>query len=242
MDHDHVVTIEYKKDEYDRASDSSTSSNTQATSNSQRSHGSTSSSTGSSRSCPVCRKTLLLSYFGCCAVCLGTMECERPRKSAKKHDMMETLPVVETPVPPSPSPSPSTPQPSSTSSSRSHENQMTSKTRHCDRAYCRYTHQRLLMLVFVLCELASGLGGLAVVQMALYRHDFELLRFGGMLVLQWWQIYVLPRHWACGQSIVAGQLAACLFMAWYYVDGSRCWRWWEPLAITSVLLKIVFPW
>ncbi|KAI1107248.1 hypothetical protein F4804DRAFT_352760 [Jackrogersella minutella] len=218
MDHDHVVTIDLEKEEYGQSSQDSTPSTTPPSSDDGRSHDLVSAA--SVRSCPVCRKTLLLSYFNCCAVCLGIIECGRARKGERPALDLDSLPTVE-PRATSPAETP----PPSPSSSSSSINYTRSSPPHCGTPYCRYTHARALMALFVLCELVPALGGLAVLHLALYRHDFALLRFAGLLLLQWWQIFVLPRQWACGRSIVAGQLVACLFMVWFYVDGSRAWRW-----------------
>ncbi|KAI5864625.1 hypothetical protein GGS23DRAFT_561130 [Durotheca rogersii] len=98
------------------------------------------------------------------------------------------------------------------------------------------------MVFFGVCELVPSAGGLALANAALYRRDWGQLRYAGLLLVQWWQIFVLPRQWHAGRPVVAGQLVACLFMVWFYIATSDHWRWWEPLAVSTVLLKIVFPW
>ncbi|KAL7626726.1 hypothetical protein AAE478_003500 [Parahypoxylon ruwenzoriense] len=296
MAHDHVVDIdlakEYAQKEQDQAAQYPHHHQTQpsipattTTTTPEPQHSSSYKAqepalpAGPRRSCLVCRKTLLMSYFNCCAICLGVIECGRLQKHSPAAD---SLPIVQPPPspslppPPPPSPSPSSPvsaaaHPLTHISSASSSSSTTSSTTavnsesnaecqqtddkpsppppsspppppHCDSSYCRYTHARPLMLFFVLCELVPSLGGLALANAALYRRDWTLLRFAGLLIVQWWQIFVLPRQWHCGHPIITGQLAACLFMVWFYVEGSTQWHWWEPLAISTVLLKIVFPW
>ncbi|KAI1144147.1 hypothetical protein F5Y05DRAFT_401257 [Hypoxylon sp. FL0543] len=216
MEHDHVVTINLEKVEYDQTSQDVAPSITLPPPNDARSDKHTPSV--SEKSCIVCRKTLLLSYFNCCAICLGIMECRQGRKSALDSD---SLPITEFSNPSSPPFSSSTPDP-----------QRTNKPPHCDIPCCRYTHLRPVMYLMVLCEAVHFFTALTLFNISLYQHNFTLLRFSGLLLLQWWQIFVLPRQWACGQSIVAGQLVAVVFMVWFY----------EPFAIGTVLLKIVFPW
>ncbi|KAI2471627.1 hypothetical protein F4781DRAFT_439940 [Annulohypoxylon bovei var. microspora] len=231
MEHDHVINIDLGKSEYDQSSSDLTPSVTPPPSSDGRGHIHIPAT--SDRSCFVCRKTLLLSYFNCCAACLGVAEYRLSQKRGRPG--RDTLPTTETSHDSS-SPSSSSsslPLPTTDYNYAKHDHTTTttnianapSPARHCDSACCRYTHARPLMLLFVVCELVPSLGGLAVLNLALYRHDFALLRVAGMLLLQWWQIFVLPRQWACGRSIVAGQLAACVFMVWWYVDASRAWRW-----------------
>ncbi|KAI2626513.1 hypothetical protein GGR54DRAFT_474531 [Hypoxylon sp. NC1633] len=243
MDHDHVVHIDLEKEECGRAALNFRSSPTPSRSHHQRTHPPL-----SSRSCLVCRKTLLLSYFNCCAVCLGVIECGRALKANKpKPTSADSLPIAHSLSPPPPA---RVKQDSSSSSSSSSsccccsscssqqttingeddandgaEHKKLVRGSHCDSGYCRYTHRRPLMLFFALCELVPALGGLAFLNVALYRHEWALLRFAGILLLQWWQVFILPRQWHCKQSIVTGQLIACIFMVWFYVEGSRCWRW-----------------
>ncbi|KAI1661934.1 hypothetical protein F4813DRAFT_398393 [Daldinia decipiens] len=259
MDHDHAITIELgKPEEYDQSTEDITPSPTPRPASDQRNQRPLYAA--STKSCFFCRNTLLLSYFNCCAVCLGTIERSQSRNKTNDDNnnsnnnsnerlTSDSLPLPTT-QPREPSASPTTTPPpysssSSSSSSSTTENNYNSppaKPPHCPSPYCRYTHARPLMLLFALGEAVPSLGGLALLNAALYRHDWAQFRFAGMLALQWWQIFVLPRQWARGRSVVAGQLVACLFMVWFYVDGSRSWRWWEPLAVSTVLLKIVFPW
>ncbi|KAI0847806.1 hypothetical protein F5Y00DRAFT_270944 [Daldinia vernicosa] len=246
MDRDHVITIELGKpeEEYDQSTEDIVTP-----ASDQRNQGPR--YTASAKSCFVCRNTLLLSYFDCCAVCLGVIKRGQSRHNKtdsnsnssnsncncnNERPASDSLPLPTT-QPREPSASPATTPPpycsSSSSSSSSSENNYNynynppppppPQPPHCPSPYCRYTHARPLMLLFALGEAAQ-------------------FRFAGMLALQWWQIFVLPRQWARGRSVVAGQLVACLFMVWFYVDASRGWRWWEPLAVSTVLLKIVFPW
>ncbi|KAI1410171.1 hypothetical protein F5Y13DRAFT_168496 [Hypoxylon sp. FL1857] len=215
MEHDHVVDIDLEKDQYDQTSQDGTPSIISPPLSHDKIVNLTSAAF--SRSCIVCRKTLLLSYFNCCAICLGVMECRQGQKPTLDSDSdsdSDTLPITEPP--------PSTSSPSSTPTSN---NQRANKTPHCDFSYCRYTHLRPIMFLMTLCEASHFLVGLTLLNMSLYWHNFALLRFAGLLLLQWWQIFVLPRQWACGQSIVTAQLVAVLFMVWFYVDGSRNWKW-----------------
>lgn len=221
MEHDHVINIDLTKSEYSQTSP--TVSLPESDDGRSQKH----TYAASDRSCFVCRKTLLLSYFNCCAACLGTTEYQLSRKRGRPA--RGTLPTSEA--------SNSSSLPSSSTSSlpiinwtrrpQTHNRPSNNKVHslHCDTPYCRYVHFRPLMLLFILFELVPSLGGLFLLNLALYHHDFSLLRFGCMLLLQWWQIFVLPRQWACGRSIVAGQLAACVFMVWWYVDAAREWRW-----------------
>ncbi|KAI1647571.1 uncharacterized protein F4817DRAFT_365252 [Daldinia loculata] len=232
MDHDHVITIDLgKPEEYDQSTEDITPSPTPRPASDQRNQGPRYAA--STKSCFFCRNTLLLSYFNCCAVCLGTIERSQSRNKTDNHNNNSSsnnerptsdslpLPVTQSREP---SGSPTTTPPPYSSSSSSSDTENDYKPPHCPSPYCRYTHARPLMLLFALGEAAQ-------------------FRFAGMLALQWWQIFVLPRQWARGRSVVvAGQLVACLFMVWFYVDGSPSWRWWEPLAVSTVLLKIVFPW
>ncbi|KAI2612238.1 uncharacterized protein GGS25DRAFT_517933 [Hypoxylon fragiforme] len=237
-DHDHIVNTELQKAEYDETNRSINKPRPSPPPSPSKRPISVSSCTRSSPStgpCLVCRKTLLLSYFNCCAVCLSVIECGQRRKDddddndndedrPTRNNRPPILPVSER------HPSPPPPPPRRLSSSTTlgprqaddDDDDDDRRARHCDSAYCRYTHPRLLMCLFVACELVPSLGGLALLNLALYRHSWVLLRFAGMLLLQWWQIFMLPRQ--------------------FYIEGSRQWRWWEPLAISTVLLKIVFPW
>ncbi|KAI1094541.1 hypothetical protein F5B19DRAFT_38106 [Rostrohypoxylon terebratum] len=217
MEHDHIVNIDLTKSEYSQTSPTVSPPESDDGKSQKPTY-------ASNRSCFVCRKTLLLSYFNCCAACLGTTEYQLSRKRGRPA--RDTLPTSETSHSPLPSSS------SSTSSlpiinwiRRTPTHNSQTPPPHCESPYCRYVHLRPLMLLFILFELVPSLGGLSVLNLALYRHDFAQLRFGCMLLLQWWQIFVLPRQWACGRSIVAGQLAACVFMVWWYVDAARAWRW-----------------
>ncbi|KAI1457723.1 hypothetical protein F4805DRAFT_162700 [Annulohypoxylon moriforme] len=223
MEHDHVINIDLGKSEYNQASPTITPTVSPPESDDGRSQKPI--YTASNKSCFVCRKTLLLSYFNCCAACLGIAEYRLSRKRGRPS--RDTLLTSET----SNSSASTTASTSSlpiinfVNSKATHNQNPNPAPSHCESPYCRYTHLRPLMLLFIIFELVPSLGGLAVLNMALYRHDFALLRFAGMLLLQWWQIFVLPRQWACGRSIVAGQLAACVFMVWWYVDAARAWRW-----------------
>ncbi|KAI0883401.1 uncharacterized protein GGS22DRAFT_195158 [Annulohypoxylon maeteangense] len=216
MEHDHVINIDLEKPEYSQPSQTTTPSVSPPESDDGRAQRPIYAA--SNKSCFVCRKTLLLSYFNCCAACLGIAEYQLSRKRGRQS--RDILPTSET------STSSSSSSPSSSTYSLPQTPTNTPRPApHCDSPSCRYTHQRVLMLLFIVFELIPSLGGLAILNIALYRHDFSLLRFAGMLLLQWWQIFVLPRQWACGRSIVAGQLAACVFMVWFYVDAARVWRW-----------------
>ncbi|OTA66754.1 hypothetical protein K449DRAFT_402810 [Hypoxylon sp. EC38] len=217
MEHDHVINIDLEKNEYDQTSQDEIPSIISPATNDKRANKHT--LTASKKSCIVCRKTLLLSYFNCCAVCLGITECRRGRKPTSES---ASLPITE-PIPTEPP-------------------QGAKKPPHCDSQYCRYTHIRPIMILMIFCEAIHSGFGVALLNMSLYSHNFAMLRFAGLVLLQWWQIFVLPRQCACGQSIVTGQLVAVVFMVWFYVDGSRNWKWWEPFVICTVLLKIVFPW
>ncbi|KAI1213470.1 uncharacterized protein F4807DRAFT_470797 [Annulohypoxylon truncatum] len=236
MEHDHVITIDMGKPEYSQASPNMTPSVSPPQSDDGRTQ--KPAYAASNKSCFVCRKTLLLSYFSCCAVCLGVVEYQLSQKRGRPA--RDTLPTSETSNASSSSPSSSTYSLPTTKYGPQHNTTTTTTTTaiiqdpsshnptpppHCDSPYCRYTHHRPLMLLFAACELVPSAGGLAVLAAALSRRDFALLRFAGVLLLQWWQIFVLPRRWACGRSIVAGQLAACCFMVWFYVDAARSWRW-----------------
>ncbi|KAI1375916.1 hypothetical protein F4677DRAFT_460155 [Hypoxylon crocopeplum] len=269
LSHNHVVHVTLDKEEYNHASQNIASSETPpppppSWDNNQRIHGS--SSLASAKSCLVCRNTLLLSYFNCCAVCLGIIECGRARKdeSSSSPSPSHVLPIAQPPPTPARTESTTTSPSCSSSSSSStcvnndddddddNENEKHNsnennkprrrRQRHCGQTFCRFTHWRPLMVVFALCELVQSLSALTLLNLALYSHDWVILRFSGLLLLQWWQIFVLPRQWHCGQSIVTGQLAACLFMVWFYVEVSKSWSWWEAFVVSTVLLKIVFPW
>ncbi|KAI1769552.1 hypothetical protein GGR53DRAFT_524705 [Hypoxylon sp. FL1150] len=255
MEHHTIVNINLEKEEYDQAPPK------------PRREADKPPPEAGRPSCFVCRKTLLLSYFNCCAVCLGVIECSRPQMS-RLPIAADSLPTVEPPrSPQSLCPARETSESSSSSSSLSSSSSSSSSAtmvggrsndgsstttretaggRHCDSTYCKYTHLRPLMVFFVLCEFAQFTCFLVSLNMALYCHDWLLLRYAGLILLQWWQIFMLSRQasrrWNSGQSIVAGQVAAAFFMVWYYVESSRQWQWWEPLAICMVLLKIVFPW
>ncbi|KAI1406578.1 hypothetical protein F4819DRAFT_439584 [Hypoxylon fuscum] len=167
MDRDHVVDIHLGKEEYDQSS----SQGTPGVMTPSPSHQSSHKPVYTAKSCFVCRKTLLLSYFNCCAVCLGIVEGGRVQKEEKPSS--DFLPITE-PIS-SPSVTRETTESSSSSSSTpDSENNYgvtTRRTPHCDSSYCRYTHSRLLMLFFGLCELVPALGALAMLNMALYRHD-----------------------------------------------------------------------
>ncbi|XXH04881.1 hypothetical protein Hte_011303 [Hypoxylon texense] len=243
MEQDHVVNIDLEKEEYEQ-------SPVQAQPSISNGNAPTAPRT---RSCIVCRKTLLLSYFNCCAICLGVIECTRPGNHEKKKSAAEdnTLPTVEPPRPLRLTRENTSESTSSTSSSvtmvegrtnRSEKKTTTKVQSHCDSTLCKYTHLRPVMTLFVLCELFQMGCFLVFLNIALYTHDWLLLRYSCLVLLQWWQLFMLSRQWNCGHSIVAGQLAASFFIVWYYVESSQQWRWWEPLAICSVLLKIVFPW
>ncbi|KAI0835546.1 hypothetical protein F5Y06DRAFT_305810 [Hypoxylon sp. FL0890] len=211
MEHDHVVNInvDLEKAKFDQTSQDGTPSIISPPPNDTIIVNQTPAE--SARSCIICRKTLLLSYFNCCAICLGITECVRARKPASEPD---SLPITE---PQSPS--------SSISSLPTSNPHRTNKPPHCDSRCCRYTHLRPVMFLMVLCEAVHFFTALILLNLSLYKHNFTLFRFSGLLLLQWWQIFVMPRQWACGQSIVAGQLVAVLFMVWFYVDGSRNWHW-----------------
>ncbi|KAI1777708.1 hypothetical protein F4818DRAFT_439038 [Hypoxylon cercidicola] len=221
MEHDRVVNINLRKDEYDEAPPQPRPSVNKP------------ASTAGTRSCIVCRKTLLLSYFNCCGICLGVIECSRPRKQEGRA--ADSLPTVEPPR----RLHGETSELSSTFSSsatavegRSYSNggEETATTRaappHCNSTYCKYTHLRPLMAVFVLCELFQFASFLVSLSVALYRHDWLLLRYAGLILLQWWQIFMLARQaMELRPFLVAGQLAAAFFMVWYYVESSQQWRW-----------------
>ncbi|KAI0180282.1 hypothetical protein GGR52DRAFT_587866 [Hypoxylon sp. FL1284] len=211
-------------------------------------------------SCVVCRKTLLFSYFNCCGVCLGVLEYGRARRRVSPASVSSFLPTAEPARAPAPSlrrrtrePSGSSYTPSTTSSATAVEqgaggdgnidnNTTLKRTPHCDSAYCKYTHLRPVMALFVLCEVFQLGVSAAALAVALYCHDWRLLRFAGLVIIQWWQIFMLWRQWNCGHPIIVSQIAAAFFLVWYYVEVSRQWQWWEPLAIGTVLLKIIFPW
>ncbi|KAI8966752.1 hypothetical protein F5Y11DRAFT_343122 [Daldinia sp. FL1419] len=242
MDHEHTVTIEVEKqEEYTRSSADVTPSTSPPPPSDQGNPEPPYAT--SPRSCFFCRKTLLLSYFNCCAVCLGVIQ-NTGASNSNEASSSNSLPLPTT-QPQEPS-IPSAYQPSSPPSNQETRPPATaltcSKPRHCPSPYCRYTHTRPLMLLFALSEAVPLIAGLVFLNAALYSHDWVRLRFAGLLVLQWWQIFVLPRQWARGRSVVAGQLVACLFMVWFYVEASRSWKWWEPFVVSTVLLKIVFPW
>ncbi|KAI1808533.1 hypothetical protein F4811DRAFT_501423 [Daldinia bambusicola] len=269
MDHDlRVITIELgKQEEDDQSTGSQTPSTTSTPSPPPASYqrGPEPPYASSGKSCFVCQNTLLLSYFSCCAICLGIVE-RKPGSDPDTADERLTATTTSTtpdslPLPiTQPREPPLSPSPSSSSSSSGDGDKPPNTTTvptstaatytdtgtnppHCPSPYCRYTHTRPLLVLFALCEAIPSLGGLALLNAALYGRDWALLRFAGVLVLQWWQIFVLPRQWARGRSVVlGGQLVAYLFMVWFYVDASTSWRWWEPLAVSTVLLKIVFPW
>ncbi|KAI1393890.1 uncharacterized protein F4822DRAFT_29150 [Hypoxylon trugodes] len=170
MDHDHVVNIDLEKQDPDRNSQGSSPSTTPShTFGIQRTHEPV--YTAYTKSCIVCRKTLLLSYFNCCAVCLGVEECGQGKKR-RADPPPESLPITETP--PS-TPSTSTPTSPSSSITDPENNLLNTNTPtitlHCDSTYCRYTHLRPLMLLFALSELVPLLGGLFLLNTAIYRHD-----------------------------------------------------------------------
>ncbi|KAI6092461.1 hypothetical protein F4821DRAFT_224047 [Hypoxylon rubiginosum] len=192
MEH-HCKDIDLKKEEYDQAPPEN------------RHDAAKPPSTAPPRTCFVCRKTLLLSYFNCCAICLGPIECSRPQEQKKKPAVADCLPTTE---PPRSSSLCLTRETSSASSSSSvtivegrstDGNSKTSGTtgRHCDSTYCKYTHLRPLMVLFVLCEFTQFMFFLVSLNMALYCHDWLLLRYAGLILLQWWQIFMLSRQVGC---------------------------------------------
>ncbi|KAI1335553.1 hypothetical protein F5Y15DRAFT_397695 [Xylariaceae sp. FL0016] len=172
--------------------------------------------------CLFCRRTLTLSYFNCCAICGNAIPCGRrdDRERDSPHTQQPQLPLPSTSV-----------------STTGYDREL-----HCKTAYCKYTHNRWLLYFFVLCEAVPMAGALMLLGKGLYQHEWIMLRFGVMVAIQWYQIFVLPRQWHAGHSIVPGQLAAAFFMVWFYVNGRDSLHWWEPFAISSVLLKIIFPW
>lgn len=85
MDHDHVITIELgKPEEYDRSTEDITPSPTPRPASDQRNQGPRYAA--STKSCFFCRNTLLLSYFNCCAVCLGTIERSQSRNKTDNNN------------------------------------------------------------------------------------------------------------------------------------------------------------
>ncbi|KAH9900637.1 hypothetical protein F4778DRAFT_782164 [Xylariomycetidae sp. FL2044] len=212
MDRDHVVDVDKLKGEHTPYITPSTSPTI----------GENRLEPSEASSCVVCRNVLLLSYFNCCAVCGSVIPCGRTdqedtyssERRNDPHHAFDRLP-----------PAHEKPQNATTNCN---------ERLHCQSAYCRYTHNPWLLRFFILCELMPATGALMMIAMALAKHDFAHLRFGGMMAVQWWQIFVLPRQWHAGTSIFSGQL--------FYIEGRQLWRWWEPFAVSTVLLKILFPW
>ncbi|KAI0021994.1 hypothetical protein F4780DRAFT_778012 [Xylariomycetidae sp. FL0641] len=220
MADDHVVDLQqvYNRDAFCSTS-AITPSITPAPSYSSRE---TSSTAAAPKSCTVCRNTLLLSYFNCCAIC-GNGIARGNLGSIGSHQ--EDL-GANTQLP-----------------TRSDEKDASrEEKRHCNSPNCKYTHNRFLLAVFVLFEATPLAGAVVLILRALFEHNWYYLRFRGLMAVQWWQIFVLPRQCHAGQSIISGQLAACLFMVWFYVEGRQDWVWFEPFAIAVVLMKILFPW
>ncbi|KAI2639879.1 hypothetical protein GGS26DRAFT_587331 [Hypomontagnella submonticulosa] len=159
MDRDYVVNFVLGKEMYNQSSQSLSSSTTLRTREPTYA--------SSTKSCVVCRNTLLLSYFNCCAICLGVIKCGRDPKP-DETEFSNCLPIAR-PAPahisdssPSPTPSPS------------HDNDGRNNTRkplHCGAPFCRLTHSRPLLFLFAAFEAVSSLGSLALLNMALYTHD-----------------------------------------------------------------------
>ncbi|CAJ2506987.1 Uu.00g081730.m01.CDS01 [Anthostomella pinea] len=175
------------------------------------------------KSCAICRNTLMLSYFSCCAVCGNVIECGRSNERLGSERGSSSAPQLPT-----------------TSSA---EGTDCSKKLHCSSAYCKYTHNVWLLRFFILFEAMPAVGALMLLGKAFFvEHDWYFLRFRGLMAVQWWQIFLMPRQWHAGQSILTGQLVATLFMVWFYIEGREAWRWFEPFAVSTILLKILFPW
>ncbi|KAI0377798.1 hypothetical protein F5Y04DRAFT_284472 [Hypomontagnella monticulosa] len=251
MDKDYVINLVFGKEAYNQSSQSLSSSTTLNTLGNREP-----TYACSTKSCVVCRNTLLLSYFNCCAICLGAIKCGRDPKP-EEIDLSDSLPIAR----PAPAHiSPSSPPPSSSWPGAYWENDDRLDPRkppHCGTPCCWFIHSRTLLLIFAAFEALSSLSALTLLNMALYTHNWAQLRFALLLSLQWWQTFVMPRQWYSGRSIIPGQIAAFMFLVWYYVESSRSplslvktlglpyvqeWYWWEPLVIGGVLLKIIFPW
>ncbi|KAG4222422.1 hypothetical protein PC116_g29104 [Phytophthora cactorum] len=199
MDHDlRVITVELgKQEEYDQFPRSITPSTTTATPPPPPPPAASyrisreSPYASSRKSCFACRNTLLLSYFNCCAICLGTVERgPSPNSNSNISATITTtdslpLPITqprEPPVSPSPTSSssddnddddkpPSTTTAAAAAAVGAADTSTGTKLAHCPSPYCRYTHTRPVMGLFVLCEAVPSLGGLALLNAALYGRD-----------------------------------------------------------------------
>lgn len=185
-----MVNMDLEKEEYYQSS-------VQTRSSVKDKHALTDATT---RSCIVCRKTLMFSYFNCCAICLGVIECTRPRNH-ERPVAADSLPTVEPPrAPPLRLTREASESFSSTSSSMTmvegHTGSGDEKTArpHCDSTYCKYTHVRPVMVLFMLCELFQLGFSVVFLNMALYCHDWLVLRYSGLIILQWWQLFMLARQ------------------------------------------------
>ncbi|KAI1502306.1 hypothetical protein F5X99DRAFT_408256 [Biscogniauxia marginata] len=173
-------------------------------------------------SCIICRHTLLLSYFNCCAVCGNVIE---PGRSKRPRDCWYDPSPEAGGLPVRTATTTTTTTTTAQMADGGEENSQSQSQSHCDSPYCKYTHNRWFLAFFALCECMPAAGALMMLALALGGHSWGLLRFGGLMAVQWWQIFVLPRQWHAGQSIVGGQLAACSFMVWFYVEGRQDWHW-----------------
>ncbi|KAI0603374.1 hypothetical protein F4775DRAFT_533468 [Biscogniauxia sp. FL1348] len=182
-----------------------------------------------SLSCVICRQTVLLNYFNCCAVCRNVV---KPRNSSRRWEHSLSPTAAEIPT------SAVTPA----GHLAFHDNaDKGGHSGHCNMDSCRLRHNRWVLAALALWEIAHLVIMSVLLSTGVAKHDWSLLRLSGVLAVQWWQLFLLPRRCYAGRSIVVGQLAACAFLVWFSVEGRSDWSWWEPVVVGIVLLKIAFP-
>ncbi|KAI1636697.1 hypothetical protein F4809DRAFT_662186 [Biscogniauxia mediterranea] len=174
--------------------------------------------------------TDLLSYLNCCAVCRNVI---KPRNSSRQQEYSLSPGAAEVPT------SATTP---AGRLAPHHNADKREERRHCDTNLCRFGHNRWVLAVLALREIVHLVITSILFSAGLAGHNWSLLRSSGLLAVQWWQVFLLPRRWHAGKSIVVGQLVSCAYLVRYSSEGRSNWSWWEPpFVIEGVLLKIAYP-